>query len=598
MSTAPEPGFNLEDLERHFLPAWARQSPATNRYAKFEGGEEVTGPRHRERGDRRGGPWPERRPGGEGGGPRRSFGDRPRGPRREGGGGRPERREERREPVVPLPELGVTFVPDEKGVESLARQIKLTGRAYPMFEIGQLVLRKPERYHVTFSVLKKVDGSIAQQLWLCNLDDTLWLNEADAVDHVLRKHFATFYQAEKTPTEPPKGTYTFVAQCSLSGVILGPPNFHDYQAKLHKLHAARFARMPFEVYKARIRIVRDEAVVKQWVDEQSWKTEYVCLNVPEAVRLATREEVEKHFREVHLANILRPVESSTLSGPAAQALPTPALRTLVRRAWEEQQRFPLRVVHTLSQQFAAHGLQFFKVNRTVTHVSVARPHYLDLSAAPVSENIRRIVEFIDAKPGCNRKRLLEGLAPAPPSATPPPVAAPEAAPEGAPAAAAAEPPEAPREPQPTPEQTALIADLHWLVHQGHVIEFANGRLETARKPKPRPAPPVPPATPVAAPPVETVSAPETAPSAVESAAPVNVPEAAPSTAESPAPAAEEPVSSPTATDAAPLALGGPAEPPPAEGTGGDEGGATPAPADTTSPEREPTPEPSSLPGPA
>ena len=47
--------------------------------------------------------------------------------------------------------------------------------------------------------------------------------------HVLKKHFTTFYQAERTATEPPKGKYTFVAQCGLSGVILGPPNHHDYQ---------------------------------------------------------------------------------------------------------------------------------------------------------------------------------------------------------------------------------------------------------------------------------------------------------------------------------------------------------------------------------
>jgi hypothetical protein len=44
-------------------------------------------------------------------------------------------------------------------------------------------------------------------------------------------------------------------------------------------------------------------------------------------------------------------------------------------------------------------------------------------------------------------------------------------------------------PAPTLEQTAIIADLHWLVHQGHVLEFANGRIETARKPNPRPPKP-------------------------------------------------------------------------------------------------------------
>jgi hypothetical protein len=35
----------------------------------------------------------------------------------------------------------------------------------------------------------------------------------------------------------------------------------------------------------------------------------------------------------------------------------------------------------------------------------------------------------------------------------------------------------------------LIADLHWLVHQGHVLEFADGKLDTAKKPLPKPPKP-------------------------------------------------------------------------------------------------------------
>ncbi len=34
----------------------------------------------------------------------------------------------------------------------------------------------------------------------------------------------------------------------------------------------------------------------------------------------------------------------------------------------------------------------------------------------------------------------------------------------------------------------MIADLHWLIHQGHVVEYTDGRLETAKAPKPKPAP--------------------------------------------------------------------------------------------------------------
>jgi hypothetical protein len=480
MSTSPESEFDLEKL---FLPAWAQEPASANRFAKYEGeeGRDPKGDRRgpRVRSDRAEGER-QRKPDQRGGG----------GPRREGRSQGPQnrergpRREERpqREPPAPLPELNVAFTPDGKGVESLARQIKMTGRAYPLFDIARLILEKPERYTVAFSVKKKPDGQPAQPLFACALDDTLWLSEDEAVAHVLKNHFNTFYQAERTATEPPKGKYTFVAQCGLSGAVLGPPNYHDYQNRLRKLHAERFARMPFEAYKSRVKIVRDDEIVKKWIEEQSWKTDYVCLNMPEPLRLATMEEVEKHFREAHKDNIIKPAESHTLTGMAARSLRSADLVRLFRQVVEEQKRFPLQIATALSQQFATHGLQFFKVNRTITHVSVARPHYLDLETTPVSDGVKRIVEFINSHPKCTRRKLMESLAPsgAKPRVQTAGEPAEGAIPHAAPSTEAAEP---------TPEQTSVISDLHWLIHQGHVIEFANGVLDTAKKPLPRPPKP-------------------------------------------------------------------------------------------------------------
>lgn len=482
------------DLDKLFLPAWA-QEPSASKYAHYEG-ETERFDRRRDR-DRRG-PRPPRRDGPPG--PRRD-GNRPRGerrgpPRPEGergrppGGPRPDfRRGEPREwrAPLPLPEIEASLRPEDKGVESLARQIKMTGRAYPLFEIAQMILQKPERHLVLFSVKKNAQGEPIQPLFVCALDDTLWLSEDEAVAHVLKKHFTTFYQAERTATEPPKGKYTFVAQCGISGIILGPPNHHDYQNQLRKLHGERFSRMPFEEYKTRVRIVRDEEVVKKWVDDQSWKTDYICLNMPEPLRLANMEAVEKHFRETHKENIIKPVETHALNGAAARALRSPELARLVRSVCEDQRRFPLQLATVLSQQFASHGLQFFKVNKTLTHVCVARPRYLDLTATPVSEGVRRIVEYINATPKCTRRQLVEALSPSQPAPVVPSAGA------DAPQAESAEP---------TPEQTAVIADLHWLIHEGHVIEFATGILETAKKPLPKPEPRITPKPAQAAPPAE------------------------------------------------------------------------------------------------
>ncbi len=498
MSTSQDTEINLELA---FLPAWAQQSPTVNRYANYQGGEDRRdrGDDRRGRGDR--GPRRDQRPprrdqpSGPGRDQNRSpRGDR-RGPSRPGDGPRGPRRQdqpERRVEQAPLLEITVAFKADDKGVDSLARQIRMTGRAYPLFDIAQMVLAKPERHSVTFSVKKDGEGKVKQPLFVCALDESLWLSEEEAVAHVLRSHFATFYQAERTATEAPKGVYTFVAQCGMSGVILGPPNYHDYQNQLRKLHAERFARMPYDAFKARVRIVKDEAVVKKWIDDQSWKTEFNCLNVPEPKKLATREEVEKHFRETHLANIIKPVETQQLSGAASRGLKCQELMRLLRNVWEDQKRFPLQIATVLSQQFAARGLQFFKVNKTVTHVAVARPQYLDLETTPVSEGIKRIVEFVTARPKCTHKQLLDALAPSP---APAPVPAPV---EGAAPAAA---------PEATPEQTAVISDLHWLVHQGHVIEFANGVLEMAKKPAPRPPKPAPALTAPAVIPTDAIASP-------------------------------------------------------------------------------------------
>ena len=494
------------DLEKLFLPAWAQESPSANRYAKYAGEPAARDDRSREGGRR--GPRREGRDRGGQAPPQRKFGRRPDsggpggnfGDRRKGSFRRDDRAErELREPPPPLPEITVTFLPDEKGVESIARQIKMTGRAFPLFQIAQIVLQKPERYGVQLAVKKNADGTAKQPLFVCALDDTPWLSEEDAIAHVLGKHFATFYQAERMAIEPPKGKYTFVAQCGMSGVILGPPNYHDYQNQLRKLHTERFSRMPFEVFKARIKIVRDEVVVKKWLEDQSFRTEYVCLNVPEPLKLTGREEVEKHFRTVHKDAIIKPAEAHVIGGVLSRNLRCRELQRLVRSEWERQKYFPLQLATVLSRQFATHGLQFFKVNRTYTHVSVARPQFLDLETTPVSEGIKRIIASINAHPKCTRRQLIEALAPSPaiieikpetaaPIATPPPQPAEGTGPAVAAAGEKSLKSVAPAA-EPTPEQTAVIADLHWLIHQGHVIEFADGRMDTAKKPLPRPPKP-------------------------------------------------------------------------------------------------------------
>ena len=244
MTTKLKPTREVDYLELQYTARMSDKDPP-RRDGGFGGGG-GRGP---------GGPGQGRRPEGAGArGPRRD-GPGARGPGQGGGYSRDDRRDqgERREPPQPLPEIIASVIPDEKGVESMARQVKMTGRAFPLFDIAFLVIQKPERYSIRFATKKNAQGQVAQPLFHCALDETVWLSEDEAVAHVLQKHFATFYQADKIQAEAPKGVYTFVGQCGLSGVILGPPNYHDYQTKLRKLHAERFARIVISGRQHRVR---------------------------------------------------------------------------------------------------------------------------------------------------------------------------------------------------------------------------------------------------------------------------------------------------------------------------------------------------------
>ncbi|HMO66524.1 MAG TPA: hypothetical protein PKE47_15100, partial [Verrucomicrobiota bacterium] len=170
----------------------------------------------------------------------------------------------------------------------------------------------------------------------------------------------------------------------------------------------------------------------------------------------------------------------------------PPLRALARRELDLQHRFTLKLITLLSDRLTRAGLQLFKINKTALHICAARPRFLDLEANPASDSVRRILEAVTAQPGLNRRQLLEKLG----------VPLPPPAPEGQAAAEA---------PPPSPELAGLIAPLPWLIPQGHVIEYADGRPEAGKRPPPRPTPPPPkPAAPVPAkepPPVPAQAAP-------------------------------------------------------------------------------------------
>ncbi len=445
---------DLFDLK--FLPAWVKESPPENRYADFAGEENVP-PGQRDRrgggGDRRGG----------GGGDRRDRGPRPpraqkergRDPRdrdrRPGAGRAPEARRQE-EPAAPPPLVDVRFVPDGRVLENVLAQIKVAHLAYSVFSLARMFLDKPERYNVQ---LKSKSGELVQ----------MGENGPVASDRRVLENGAflsqkdNFYKTEVTQSEPIKGNFTSVARCRLSGTLLGPTNHHAYQPQLRALYEQRFSRrMSFPDYQRQIDIVSDPEAVERWKEEARSVTSYTTLQEDPPLTFASAAETERHFRQTYLPGLLRSSAELLVDGVESRRLPDRSLGQVIENAWAQEFRSPTGMMQELIAALRQHSLHIFRHRKGMLFVSPVRARPFQHDSASVSQSVSAILGALTANPGINRKQLQEILQPN--------------------ETVAAEDTEK--------KKLALASNLHWLIGEGHVIEFNDGALDLPRMKAPAP----------------------------------------------------------------------------------------------------------------
>ncbi|MFQ3670771.1 MAG: hypothetical protein SNJ84_04875 [Verrucomicrobiia bacterium] len=469
--------------------------------------------------------------------------------------------ESRAESVVAPPDLGVevSFLPDPHGAESMARQIRSTCLAYPVFELAKVALKKEARHHVVLK--RRVESGVS--LFRCTLDGTVWLDRVAGAAHVTEHYLDVFYEEEEVACDPPKGNFNALGVCSLDGTVLGPVNHHDYGANVRRLYQRKFGRMSFEEFKAHIQIVRDAEKIEAWRQSQSVKTVYVARPTPvlpqeakeeetvsvvplaeskgepesvvEAVseeagketvivpepqgegvaevataeltvseegrgiegegaavpsesagrseptppqageRLGTLVEVKEHFLRTHAEGFLVPVDEVVLETVEARRRSAPELAEQIRFALQQELRFPLKTAKVLIRQLGRFGLQFFKWGKGATFVSGIRPRRFESDPAALSDGVRAVFEWVVAHPNGRREQLFKAMSRREPNLTQP-----ETESEGGAVV------------EQTREETAPpgAMDLLWLVREGYVIAFADGRLDLIRsnpkKVEPRP----------------------------------------------------------------------------------------------------------------
>ena len=262
------------------------------------------------------------------------------------------RREDRKPPFRPT--VQVQFSPEEAPFKAMTSALRSSCRTYELFEIARLILEKRERFVVLVRAEPSSDSR--QELLYISVPEGLpFETEKGVIDHVLGTHLDRFLTVEKVEIEPPSGNFQVVNRCSITGEILGPPNYHRYQHLEQEHHRNRLKHITIERFRAKIEPVNDPKVIQDWLQRMTHESRYrlnSSISGAEDAPSFDNYESARHYLVTHFPNrIFRTAPSTRFSGKDIESLPKGGdLRRSIEMALELQKRFPLDTANHLRRR--------------------------------------------------------------------------------------------------------------------------------------------------------------------------------------------------------------------------------------------------------
>ncbi len=377
-------------------------------------------------------------------GPRRSF-------------QKPLERKTKPEPELPI--FNIQFFPEDVPFKVLSKAIRHSHKTYELFELARLILEKPERFSINIEKLhnlpspSKVQPARLFSLYLSVIDGFMFDSQDDALSHILSQHASHFFQVEEQTAEAPKGQFPFIHCCGITGEPIGPPNYHRYSELLQAHHKEKIRGLSFERFLKSLKTEKSPEIQAAWLEKMQKQTSYRPLNSHGEAPLLTSPQEAKHYLLMYFKDkALKEQSSLSLPGLSLDKLSS-SLRAAVQEALAQQRDFPLDMANHIRSRLRHYGFFVYKKGtKGITYVCSVKRKRREATTR-FSASIQELIEFLDTHPLLVPEKVLEqflGLEP------------------GKDIKAAA-------------KDNILISrtvrELEWLIVEGYVIQYSDGRLE-------------------------------------------------------------------------------------------------------------------------
>jgi len=382
--------------------------------------------------------------------------------------------------------MEVSFFPEDAPFTKLVELMRHLKRTYQLFEIAHILLEKPERYVVVAKNLPSADGTI-KPLYCAQPMNIPYEDEASAKKAAIDYHVEDLFEKVQVEREAPKGNFQVVNKCGVTGEILGAPNWHRYNEFLREFHRERLPNMSFDRFTSSITSSREQSDIDSWLENMKNHTAYKLKETGDI--FDTYENASNYVSVKLAADLVKAYEHVRISAVNVEKLPRGRIRNNIEQQRLRQLKFPLETANNLRGRLRRTGFTIYKRgSKGYAFVCAVRRKFL-LEGEKLSETPQKIHDFLTMNQGLTTVEFpYKFLGIENPSEVKTPKSlAEENNSEIASEKTSAEAPAIDEETY--AKISELSNELHWLVAEGYVVEYSDGKLQAnAYLPKPKEKP--------------------------------------------------------------------------------------------------------------
>ena len=292
--------------------------------------------------------------------------------------------------------LDICLHPEERVLKVLVNTLKRSCKTYQLFSLIRLFFEKEDRFYM---VVNAKQGSSFDGFYCIESENIPFLSKEGALDYICDKNWDQYFDEECIELEKPKGNFQSVNRCGITGVLLGPPNYHLYTDLIREHYEENLkGRCAYESFIASITNDHDQDLVNEWLNNMTHGYRYKLKSD------ATRSFMSKKSAKAYLLNhaemsLIKKKARIKLGVSDLGRIVDHDLRQVLEKYLASEMKWPINTANYFRGRF--HHLGFFiykKGKKGISYICHIKRKVRDKNTQ-FSESVNALIEVIEKDNG-------------------------------------------------------------------------------------------------------------------------------------------------------------------------------------------------------